>query len=77
MTTTCLVVFRRKRVCGNGVMPMAPKRTARFFYCGENAAGVHGETNPAHGDGIDKQTKRDRYEEMVNDGGGDGAAGGV
>ena len=48
-----------------------------FFYCGENAAGVHGETmKPPHGGGIDKQTKGDRDEEMV-DGGGDGAADGV
>ena len=32
---------------------------------------------PPHGGGIDKQTKGDRDEEMVNGGGGDGAADGV
>lgn len=46
-----------------------------FFYCGENAVEVHGETmKPPHGGGIDKQTKGDRDEEMVDDGGGYGAA---
>lgn len=66
------------RASGVGGKPITVPRTNCpfvFFYCGENAAGVHGETmKPPHGGGIDKQTKGDRDEEMVDDGGGYGAA---